>query len=91
MRIKGRPVVETEFNATLGTIGDIVLADMGEYLFWEKGGIQSAMSIHVEFLTDQTVWRFVYRADGKPSIASPLTPANGTNTVSPFVALATRS
>jgi HK97 family phage major capsid protein len=91
MRIKGRPVVTTEFNAALGTVGDIVLADMSEYLFWEKRGIEAATSIHVQFLTDQTVFRFVYRADGQTSMASPLTPYKGTATQSAFVALATRA
>lgn len=92
MRIKGRPVIETEFSATLGTQGDIMLADMSQYLFWEKGGVQAASSIHVQFLTDQTVFRFVFRCDGQPAIASPLTPYKGTgNTLSPFVVLDDRS
>ena len=91
MRIKGRPVVETEFSATLGTEGDILLANMREYLMWEKGGIQAASSIHVQFITDETTFRFVYRVDGQPTIAAPLTPYKGTDTVGPFVTLAVRS
>jgi len=91
MRMYGRPVIETEFNATLGDLGDIVLADMSEYLYWEKGGVQAASSIHVQFLTDEQVFRFVYRADGQPSISVPLTPYKGTNTLSPFVTLAERA
>ena len=87
MQIYGRPVVETEFNAALGTAGDILLADMGEYLFWEKGPAESASSIHVQFLTDQTVFRFVYRCDGQTALASALTPYKGSNTQSPFVSL----
>lgn len=91
LRIKGRPVIETEFNATLGTLGDIVLADMNEYLFWEKGGVQSAMSVHIAFLSDETVFKFIYRSYGCPSIATPTTPYKGTNTLSPFVVLAARA
>lgn len=83
----GRPVVETEFNAALNTTGDILLADMSEYLLWEKGGVESASSIHVEFLTDQEVFRFLYRADGQTALASAITPYKGTNTQSPFVVL----
>jgi HK97 family phage major capsid protein len=90
MRIKGKPVIETEFNASLGTVGDIVLADMSQYLTWEKGGVQAAESLHVLFTTDETTFRFIYRIDGQPAIASPLTPYKGTgNTISPFVKLAT--
>ena len=87
----GRPVVETEFNASLGDKGDVLLADMGQYAFINRD-VQTASSIHVQFLTDQTVYRFVYRCDGQPKIAKPLTPYKGTgNTLSPFVTLAERA
>ena len=83
----GKPVYETEFNAALNTTGDIVLADMSQYLLWEKGGVEMATSIHVEFLTDQEVIRFIYRCDGQSALASALTPYKGTATLSPFVVL----
>jgi HK97 family phage major capsid protein len=89
MQIYGRPVVETEFNAALGTAGDILLADMSEYLMWEKNAVEAASSIHVQFLTDQTAFRYIYRVDGQTALASAITPANGSsNTQSPFVTLA---
>jgi HK97 family phage major capsid protein len=87
MRIYGKPVVETEFNPALGTLGDIFLGDMSEYLYWEKNAVEAASSIHVQFLTDQTAFRFIYRNDGQTALASPITPANGGATQSPFVAL----
>ena len=87
----GRPVVPVEYCATLGTVGDIVLADLSQYILIEKGGVQAQSSIHVQFLTDETTFRFVYRVDGAPTWNTTLTPAKGTNTLSPFVALATRS
>lgn len=86
----GRPMVEVEQASTLGTVGDIVLANLDQYLLIDKP-MQSAMSIHVQFLTDQTVFRFVYRVDGQPAVHSALTPYKGSNTRSPFVALATRA
>ncbi len=90
-QLLGRPVIETEFNATLGTVGDILLADMSQYVTIDKD-VQAASSIHVQFLTDQVAYRFVYRCDGQPKVAAPLTPYKGTsNTLSPFVALATRA
>jgi HK97 family phage major capsid protein len=85
----GRPIVPTEYNSTLGTLGDVILADLSQYVIADKGGIQSASSIHVQFLTDQTAFRFVYRVDGQPLWNSVLTPYKGSNTVSPFVTLAT--
>lgn len=87
----GRPIIPTEYNPTLGTKGDIALVDLSQYLLIEKGAIQSASSMHVQFLTDQMVYKFTYRVDGQPSWYKPLTPAKGSNTLSPFVLLATRS
>ena len=83
----GRPIIETEFNASLNTTGDILLADLDQYVVFEKGGIEAASSIHVEFLTDQEVFRYIARMDGSANVATALTPANGSNTTSPFVVL----
>ena len=88
--LMGRPVIATEYQATLGTLGDIALFDLGEYQMIEKGGIQTASSIHVQFLTDETIFRFVYRVDGQPKWNLPLTPNSGGPTQGPFVVLAAR-
>lgn len=87
----GRPLIPTEFNSTLGTEGDIVLADPTQYLLVDKGGLQAATSIHVAFLTDQTAFRWIYRVDGRGLWNQPLTPYKGSNTLSPIITLATRS
>ena len=88
----GRPVLPIEQCASVGTVGDIILADLNGYILAEKGGIQSDYSIHVQFLTDQeNVFRFIMRVDGSPVLTAPLTPYKGTSaTQSFFVALATR-
>lgn len=86
-RLYGRPIITTEFNQTLNTTGDIVFADMNQYLFWQKGGVEESSSIHVYYLSDETAFRFVYRCDGKSSVYSALTPLKGSTTTSPFVAL----
>lgn len=90
----GRPVLPIEQCKTVGTVGDIILADFEDgYILADKGGIRSDMSIHVQFLTDQAAFRFILRVDGQPVRASALTPANGgaTSTQSHFVALAERA
>ncbi len=87
----GRPVITSEHCRTLGTVGDIALCAWSEYLAIEKGGVQTASSIHVRFIYDESVFRFVYRVDGQPAWNSALTPYQGTNTQGPFVVLATRS
>jgi HK97 family phage major capsid protein len=83
----GAPVIPTEHGAALGTQGDIVLCDMSQYLMGDKGGVRQDYSIHVNFLSDEGVFRFVYRVDGQPAWKAPLTPKSGGNTVSAFVAL----
>jgi HK97 family phage major capsid protein len=87
----GRPVVPIEQCQTLGTAGDIILADFSQYVLIDKGAMQAASSIHVRFTNDESVFRFVYRVDGQPLWNSSLTPFKGSNTLSPFVRLATRS
>ena len=84
----GRPVIPCEQCASLGTVGDIILADLSQYVMIDKGSMASASSIHVNFQTDQTAFRFVYRCDGQPMWDSYLTPYKGTTSYqSPFVAL----
>ncbi|NLV49365.1 MAG: phage major capsid protein [Clostridiales bacterium] len=87
----GRPVIPIEQCQTLGTQGDIIFADMNGYLLAVKGGIESAMSIHVKFDYDESVFRFVMRVDGQPERASALTPYKGNDTLGHFVALETRA
>jgi HK97 family phage major capsid protein len=89
--LMGRPIVEVEYTQTVGDQGDIILADMSQYQMIEKGGVQSASSIHVNFLYDETVYRFVYRVDGQPKWNSPLTPKNSALTQSPFIVLDARA
>jgi len=91
LRIKGAPVIEIEQCETLGTVGDIILADWSQYVCADMGDIQEAMSIHVDFVYGQQLFRFTYYFDGQPRWKSALTPYKGSNTVSPFVVLATRS
>lgn len=86
----GVPIIFVEQCATLGTVGDIILGDWSAYLSATKGGIQSASSIHLKFDYNQTAFRFVTYFDGQPRLKSAITPYKGSNTVSPFVALATR-
>jgi HK97 family phage major capsid protein len=87
----GRPVKPIEYSETLGTEGDIVLADPTNYVMIDKGDIQYATSIHVAFLTDEQAFRFIYRVDGQPVDDKPITPFKGTDKQSTFVTLATRA
>ncbi len=88
--LMGRPVIPCEYCQTLGTTGDIILADLSQYLVIDKGGPTFASSIHVRFTTDETALRWVVRCDGQALWPTALTPHLGSNTLSPFVALASR-
>ena len=88
--LMGRPVLPIEQCDNLGDVGDIILADLSQYIMIDKGGVQQASSIHVNFTTDETAFRFVYRVDGQPWWRSALTPFNGGSTQSPFINLAAR-
>lgn len=89
--LKGRPLQACEFSATLGTQGDLMLVDLKQYLTGVRGGIDSAMSIHVGFVTAQTAFRFMFEVDGQPWLASALTPFKGTATLTSHVVLDTRA
>jgi HK97 family phage major capsid protein len=91
MSILGRPVIFSEKMETLGTAGDIVLADLSHYLIGDRQAIQADTSPHYRFQTDMTSMRFIERVDGRPWLQSAITPQTGSNTLSPFVQLATRS
>lgn len=86
----GRPVIPVEYCSTLGTPGDMVLADFTQYVEADRNAMQQMSSIHVRFLTDELTFRLTYRVDGQPIWHTPLTPFKGANTLSPFIALAQR-
>jgi HK97 family phage major capsid protein len=89
--LMGRPVIVTEQCAKLGDVGDIILADMSDYIGIDKGGLESDTSIHLQFLYDEQVFRFRYRFNGAPYTNSPVTTYKGnSNTISPYVALGAR-
>ena len=87
----GRPVIEIEQADTVGDQGDIMLADLSQYVMIEKGGMESATSIHVRFLYAENTFRFILRTDGQPIWHSPLTLYNSSVTVAPFVVLDARA
>lgn len=89
--LNGVPCVTIEQASTVGTEGDIILADFSQYVVADTGQITEASSIHVKFEYNQTAFRFGYNFDGQPRWSSALTPAKGSNTTSPFVTLAVRS
>jgi len=90
--LMGRPIQPIEQCAALGTVGDIIFADLSQYVLGQKaGGIKAASSIHVRFLYGENAFRFTLRLDGQPLKNSAVTAYKGSTTRSPYVALATRA
>lgn len=87
IRILGIPVVEVEQTSDLGTLGDVILADMQEYLMGSRRGVETQQSIHLQFLTDQIAFKATLRSDGQPWWQSAVTPYQATDPLSPFVQL----
>lgn len=90
-RLYGKPVIPLEYCSTLGTVGDIVLANLGAYAAGVKGLADASYSMHLKFDYAQTAYRIIFEMDGQPWLQSAITPFKGTNTTSPFITLATRS
>lgn len=88
-RLYNRPLNFIEQAAANGVTKNLSFVDLSQYLLVDKGGLKRAMSIHVQFTTDETVFRWILRIDGQPLWHSALTPFNGSNTVSPYVTLTT--
>jgi len=86
----GRPMEAIEQCQAPATAGDIILADLNEYLLLTKGGIEASASIHVKFIYDEMTFKWIYRLDGAPIRNKTLTPFKGgaTATQGPFVTLA---
>lgn len=89
--ILGRPVLFNDNCQAIGTKGDVLLADLKQYMLLKKGTAKQDWSMHVEFLTDQQCFRMVLRCNGTPKVTAPVKLKNSTRTRSPYVALAARS
>jgi HK97 family phage major capsid protein len=87
----GKRVVPTQACQTLGTVGDIIFASMGQYAAVQRaGGIRVDSSIHVFFDYDTTCFRFIFRMGGQPWWSSTVAAKNGSGVYAPFVTLAQR-
>lgn len=89
--MRGKPIVESDQCSALGDKGDINLVDLSQYMLAYKGGVDAATSIHVQFLTAENCFRFIFRANGMPKRKSALTIKNSSNQRSAFVTLAARA
>lgn len=86
-KLLGLPIIFSEKMAAPGSAFDVALCDFKYYVIGDRRALEIASSEHFKFTNDQMTWRFTYRVDGQPWLNNPITLADGTNTVSPFVYL----
>jgi HK97 family phage major capsid protein len=87
----GYPIRIVEQAETLGTAGDVVLANKSKYALIEQGGLRSATSMHVRFIYDEMAFKWSHDFNGQCIVKKPITPFKGSNTLSPFVTTAVRA
>ncbi len=83
---------KSEFCPTVNTEGDLILADLGAYVYaYEAGGEQVVSSPHFWFDYDTDAIRFTMYNDGHCWWKTSKLLADGSTYVSPILTLATRS
>lgn len=87
MSLMGFPVSWTEKLPQLGQEGDICLCDWAYYLVGDRQATTIESSQHYRFQNDLMAWRAVHRVDGQPWLSAPITTADGSWQISPFVIL----
>jgi HK97 family phage major capsid protein len=85
--IFGRPLFVTDKLLSLGNDGDVMLIDPWLYVVGLRMQTLVDVSPHSHFASFQTDFRIWLRLDSKPMLSSPVTLADGTTVVSPFVKL----
>jgi HK97 family phage major capsid protein len=91
LQILGLDVIVTEFCNTLGTAGDVILADFSKYLVGMRRDFRMESSQHSKFQSDQAAFRGIARVDGAPVLNETLTLKDGSTEVSAFITVADRS
>lgn len=89
--LKGRPVFPSDHCSALGTKGDIILANLSDYLLLRKGEVDQQTSLHVRFVYDEMAFKFTYRANGTTKKNTTLKIKNSAMYRSNFITLDTRA
>lgn len=83
----GIPIKWNGKQPTKGNQGDVALMNFGYYLTKAGSGPYIALSEHVKFTTNKTVFKIVANIDGQPWVKDPLKLEDGSTKVSPYVIL----
>lgn len=87
MAILGAEVRISDKLPERGDRGDIILADLGYYGYAVRETGRFEKSNSPQWTSDVLDFRLIIRCDGHSLLDEPVTPANGTTSMSPFVVL----
>lgn len=88
----GKEIIPTQACETLGDKGDIILANLKQYMtLYKTGGVKTDVSMHLWFDYAVLAYRFILRITGRPWWNSYITPRDGSNYLSWAVTLDERS
>jgi HK97 family phage major capsid protein len=85
--LAGIPIKWNGKQTTKGNEADVMLVNLKYYLTKAGSGPYIAISEHVKFTTNKTVFKIVANIDGQPWVKDPLKLEDGSTTVSPYVLL----
>ncbi len=85
----GIPVVRSQACKEINVLGDILLANLSNYItLMKRGGGRLETSIHLWFDADQTAIRYIIRVGGQPWLSAAVADLNGSSTRSHYIGLA---
>ena len=88
----GLPLMDNEHCQALGTVGDVILSDLSQYIIADhNSGPEVAQSMHLNFDYGKENFRIMKYVDGQPRYSDTFTRQNATNDSASVVTLATRS
>jgi len=88
LQLLGRPFYPTEHASAMGTQGDLIAVDPSLYIIGDYQELTIEIATEgIDFINDQSQIRIKARLDGRPALASAVTPANSSQTVSPIIVL----
>lgn len=83
----GLPVIFTDKLPSLGSEGNLLLADFSFQALLLKDDLRIESSQHPDFRSDKTQWRAVLRIDSQPILNEYVTCKDGSHTMSCYVKL----
>ena len=92
MDLLGIPLVDTEHMPAAGTVGDITLTDLSQYIIADdRKGPAIAQSMHLKFDYDQEAFRILKYVDGQPRYKKAFSRQNSTNQQAQVMTIAVRT